>query len=87
MATSPAKKGSPTTALERQHLRGAVLDVFAQEPLPASNALWSHPRVVVTPHMASSAQPEVIVGQILDNVQRVRSGQPVLNGVDRGLGY
>lgn len=74
-------------ALQRQHLRGAVLDVFAQEPLPASNALWAHPRVVVTPHMASSAQPEVIVGQILDNLQRVRSGEAVLHGVDRGLGY
>jgi glyoxylate/hydroxypyruvate reductase A len=73
--------------LDRRHLRGAVLDVFAEEPLPASSALWAHPRVVVTPHMASGAQPAVIVGQILDNLQRVRSGQPVLNAVDRGVGY
>lgn len=74
-------------ALDRQHLRGAVLDVFAQEPLPASNALWSHPRVVVTPHMASSAQPSVIVGQILDNLQRLRRGEAALHEVDRSRGY
>lgn len=74
-------------ALDQGHLRGAVLDVFAQEPLPASNPLWKHPRVVVTPHMASAAQPAAIVGQILDNLQRVRSGRPVLNAVDRSVGY
>ena len=74
-------------ALGHGSLRGAVLDVFAQEPLPASSALWAHPRVVVTPHMASGAQPAVIVGQILDNLQRVRNGQPVLNAVDRSAGY
>lgn len=74
-------------SLDQQHLRGAVLDVFAQEPLPPSSALWGHPRVVVTPHMASSAQPMTIVHQILDNVERVRSGLPVLYAVDRSAGY
>ena len=74
-------------ALDQGQLRGAVLDVFAQEPLPAASPLWAHPRVVVTPHMASGAQPAVIVGQILDNLQRVRSGQPALNTVDRSAGY
>ena len=75
------------SALDQGHLRGAVLDVFAQEPLPAASPLWAHPRVVVTPHMASGAQPAVIVGQIFDNLQRVRSGQPVLYTVDRSAGY
>ena len=74
-------------ALDQGHLRGAVLDVFATEPLPTDSPLWSHPQVVVTPHMASGASPEVIVGQILDNLQRVRAGQAALHTVDRGAGY
>ena len=74
-------------ALDQGTLRGAVVDVFAQEPLPASSPLWAHPRVVVTPHMASGAQASVIVAQIFDNLQRIRSGQPLLNPVDMAAGY
>lgn len=74
-------------ALDQGTLRGAVVDVFAQEPLAASSPLWVHPRVVVTPHMASGAQASVIVAQVLDNLQRVRSGQPLLNAVDAAAGY
>jgi glyoxylate/hydroxypyruvate reductase A len=74
-------------ALDQGGLRGAVVDVFAQEPLPASSPLWAHPRVVVTPHMASGAQAGVIVSQVLENVQRVRNGQPLLNAVDPAAGY
>jgi len=43
--------------------------------------------VVVTPHMASGAQAGVIVSQVLENVQRVRNGQPLLNAVDPAAGY
>jgi phosphoglycerate dehydrogenase-like enzyme len=39
-------------ALERGHLRGAGLDVFATEPLPAESALWTLPNVLVTPHVS-----------------------------------
>ena len=74
-------------ALDQGSLRGAVLDVFAQEPLPVSSPLWKHPRVVISPHMASAAQPGVIVQQIMDNLQRILSGQQVLHAVNRGAGY
>jgi D-2-hydroxyacid dehydrogenase (NADP+) len=40
------------SALESGGLRGAGLDVFETEPLPPSSRLWSHPRVVITPHVA-----------------------------------
>jgi D-2-hydroxyacid dehydrogenase (NADP+) len=39
-------------AIDSGGLRGAGLDVFATEPLPPSSPLWSHPRVVITPHTA-----------------------------------
>jgi glyoxylate/hydroxypyruvate reductase A len=74
-------------ALDSGHLRGAVLDVFAAEPLAAEDALWRHPRLCITPHMASSASDATIVRQILDNVQRLEQGQALLHSMDRQRGY
>lgn len=74
-------------ALASGRLRGAVLDVFAQEPLPADNALWGTPGVVVTPHMASMADWGVVATQITANVQRLRRGEPLANVVDLTRGY
>lgn len=74
-------------ALDSGQLRAALLDAFEQEPLPAEDPLWNRPGVTVTPHMASSASNEVIAEQILANVQRLQSGQALLNQVDPELGY
>lgn len=75
------------SALASGQLRGAVLDVFAQEPLPADHPLWSMPGVVVTPHMATMAAPAVIVQQVADNIRRLQSSQPLRNAVDTARGY
>jgi phosphoglycerate dehydrogenase-like enzyme len=69
------------------HLAGAALDVFATEPLPADDPLWRHPRVTVTPHIAAQPTVQGAVAQFLDNLQRVRSGQPPLHAIDRQAGY
>lgn len=74
-------------ALTSGQLRGSVLDVFAQEPLPVDNSLWSMPGVVVTPHMATMAAPAVIVQQVADNICRLQSSQPLRNAVDMARGY
>lgn len=74
-------------ALDSGHLRGAVLDVFTQEPLPASHPLWSHDKVLVTPHMASVANPKDIAAQIMANVNHLYRGEPLANKVDRSQGY
>lgn len=74
-------------ALSRGHLRGAVLDVFPTEPLPADDPLWTCPGVVVTPHMASMATSAEVVRQVADNIQRLRDGLPLRNTVDCARGY
>ena len=74
-------------ALDRGRLGRAVLDVFPQEPLPADSPLWEHPKVVVTPHHSGPSTPRAIIPDILDNLRRFAEGLPILDGVDRTLGY
>jgi len=75
--------------LRSGHIAGAALDVFAQEPLPASHALWDAPNAILTPHLAG-LEPEYLkrlVELSVDNVQRLESGRPLRNRVDRARGY
>jgi glyoxylate/hydroxypyruvate reductase A len=74
-------------ALASGQLRGAVLDVFAHEPLAADDPLWRTPGVVVTPHMASMASSGVVATQIADNIMRLVAGQALHNEVDMARGY
>lgn len=74
-------------ALARGKLRGALLDVFEQEPLPADHPLWKTPGVTITPHMASAASHDCIADQIAENFRRLNAGEPLLNSADRLLGY
>lgn len=74
-------------ALDAGQLAAAVLDVTDPEPLPADHPLWQHPRVVVTPHIASETQPESSARVILENVRRHQRGESLVGLVDRGQGY
>jgi glyoxylate/hydroxypyruvate reductase A len=74
-------------ALASGHIAGACLDVFRQEPLPESHPFWSHPRVTVTPHIASLTYPKAVAPQIIANYRRVCSGQAPLHVVDVRRGY
>jgi glyoxylate/hydroxypyruvate reductase A len=74
-------------SLEAGELYAATLDVFEAEPLPHSSPLWSHPRVVVTPHNAAESAPAAIVRYALRQVAAQRRGEPLQNVVDRTRGY
>ncbi len=75
------------SALDTGKVGGATLDVFRVEPLPADHPYWVHPKVTVTPHIASSTRPETASIVIAQNIARSEAGEPLLHVVDRGLGY
>jgi glyoxylate/hydroxypyruvate reductase A len=75
------------TALDSGQLAHATLDVFNTEPLPADSPFWDHPRVTVTPHNASDSAPGEVVPKLLENIRRARTGEALLNQVDRQRGY
>jgi glyoxylate/hydroxypyruvate reductase A len=74
-------------ALDSGQLGGALLDVTAIEPLPSASRLWTHPRVLLTPHIAGLTNPLTAVHPIADNIRRVAEGRPILHLVDPGRGY
>ena len=74
-------------ALDSGQLSGAVLDVTDPEPLPSGHWLWSHPRVILTPHVASMTQPDTAVAFVLETIARHRQGLPLRGLVDRTRGY
>jgi phosphoglycerate dehydrogenase-like enzyme len=76
-------------ALVNGRLRGAALDVFDTEPLPAKHAFFGMENVLLSPHCADRAPGwiEDAFELFIDNFRRFRSGQPLLNLVDKAAGY
>ena len=75
------------TALDSGHLRAAFLDVCEPEPLPPESALWRHPKIVLTPHIATKTQPQTAADTVIRNIARRRRGEPMDDLVDRQRGY
>ena len=70
-------------ALKSGHLAAAGLDVFGEEPLPAGHPLLSLSNVVCAPHVAWLTQEtlERSIGTALQNVERLRKGEPLVHRV------
>jgi glyoxylate/hydroxypyruvate reductase len=73
--------------LDSGHLAHAFLDVFEHEPLPREHPLWTHPGITITPHTAALTEPRTAIPKIVENVERLRRGEPPLNLVDFDAGY
>lgn len=74
-------------ALSSRRIAGAILDVFATEPLPAHHPLWGFENVVITPHVSGPSTPEAIAPVFNRNLARYLAGQPLHHVVERGRGY
>ncbi|RWM99320.1 MAG: glyoxylate/hydroxypyruvate reductase A [Mesorhizobium sp.] len=74
-------------ALDSGHLSSAMIDVTDPEPLPAGHPFWSHPKIILTPHIASVTQPATAAQAVIDNIKRHRAGLDPIGLVDRSRGY
>ncbi|HCL5344323.1 TPA: glyoxylate/hydroxypyruvate reductase GhrA [Salmonella enterica] len=74
-------------ALDSGKLKGAMLDVFSQKPLPQESPLWRHPRVAMTPHIAAVTRPAEAIDYIARTITQLEKGEPVTGQVDRARGY
>lgn len=76
-------------ALREGQISGAALDVFPTEPLPSESPLWDMENVLVSAHLSGDALGwlERLSDLFVDNADRYRRGEPLLNVVDKDLGY
>ena len=76
-------------ALRSEKIGGAGLDVFEQEPLPKESALWDLENVILTPHMSGGNRGYMdrACELFADNLKLFAAGKPLLNLIDKQLGY
>ena len=76
-------------ALTNRTIAGAMLDVFANEPLPTADPLWDTPGLVISPHMSGDYHDFQIdvAALFFDNLERFAESRPLKNIVDKKLGF
>ena len=74
-------------ALHSGQVGHAVLDVFADEPLPAGHRYWQHPHVTVLPHAAALTDERSAAAVVAHNIDALAAGLPLQHLVQRTLGY
>ena len=78
---------SVVRALDNQCISAAILDVFEVEPLPVESPLWSHTKVVVSPHVSGLTQASDVPKVFLCNYERYVDGKSLYYLVDWDKGY
>ena len=74
-------------ALDSGQLGGAMLDVFHEEPLARDHRYWTHPDVIVTPHVAATTPIKDACAQIVAKISALERGEVVSGVVDPDVGY
>ncbi|MFM8988169.1 MAG: glyoxylate/hydroxypyruvate reductase A, partial [Alphaproteobacteria bacterium] len=57
------------------------------EPLPAGSPLWSHPAILLTPHVAATTRAPSAAAALVENIRRHQRGEPMPGTVDRQRRY
>lgn len=83
------KEDDLVEALRTNLIRGALLDVTVEEPLPATSPLWDIPNLMLTSHFSGfhPRYDELAFQVFLENLDRYNRGQPLKNVIDKALGY
>jgi len=74
-------------ALDTSHLQGAVLDVFETEPLDPASALWAHPAITITPHIASTPSRQDKANYVAQSIARFKENKSLQNVFVPDRGY
>jgi len=74
-------------SLNAKIIRGAALDVFRAEPLPADHPFWIHPDIFITPHIGSRTHIDSVYPQVVENIRRLAKGKDLLHRIDLQKGY
>jgi D-3-phosphoglycerate dehydrogenase len=82
-------EGDLVRALESGQLSAAAMDVTETEPLPPESPLWTLPNLILTPHVGGQRATRIddMADFFCENLRRYRSGDPLLNRVDKRLGF
>ena len=77
------------SALDSGKLAGAAIDVTDPEPLPAGHSLYGRKNVILTPHLSGRTVKywDLALDIFIENLERWKKGQPLLNVVDTKRGY
>ena len=75
------------SVLDEGQITAAALDVFAEEPLPENNSLWTHPSVYITPHIAGQSNPGSAAKTIAENIRLVERGKDPYPIYSFNIGY
>lgn len=73
--------------LDEAHLSAAILDVTDPEPLPSGHPFWDHPRIMLTPHIASMTRADTAARALIANIRRHEAGEVMEGQVSRERGY
>ena len=73
--------------IDSSNLSGALLDVFRTEPLPADHPFWNHPKIELTPHVASLTNVNSAADLIIENYRRYQNNEALLHSVSIEKGY
>lgn len=73
--------------VRQEHIAGATLDVFQEEPLPPAHPFWSEPRITITPHMSALTLRDDSVRQIAGKIRKLERGEPIAGVIDLAKGY